>query len=302
MKNSILVLHVLIYCGCFIPYQTIGQSSQNPSPMEEHIRPHERIEEKNLTGKRITINDVLPSPVEVFIPASIRPRDNCRLLIHFFGANFVAEYAVGQQAQPMVLATINLGGGSSNNERPFLSPDTFTNLLEAISAMAKPNKIILEDGVYLSAFSAGYGAVRAILKEKEHVDKVNGILLLDGLHTGYVPDGLPLAQGGKLEIPPLLDFLSFARLAIEGEKKFIFNHSSVFPGTFASTTECADFLIDALALERAPVLRQGPLGMQQVGETVKGKLMINAFAGNSAPDHVDHFHVLYHYLSILIER
>jgi hypothetical protein len=214
----------------------------------------------------------------------------------------VAEYAVSQQDAPMVLATVNLGAGSSNNERPFRNPDTFTKLLNSISVEIESDHIILKDGVYLSAFSAGYGAVRAILNVPKHLDRVNGILLLDGLHTGYIPDGTPLAEGGSLEAPPLDVFLDFAQLAINSEKTFIFNHSSVFPGTFASTTECADYLVEQLGLERHPILKPGPLGMQQVGETIKGKLIINAFAGNSAPDHVDHFHALYHFLGLMIEH
>ncbi len=79
--------------------------------MAEHIRPHERIEEKNLPGKRIAINDVLLKPVEVFIPESITPADTCLLLIHFFGAAHVPEFAVSNQNLPMMLATVNLGGG-----------------------------------------------------------------------------------------------------------------------------------------------------------------------------------------------
>ncbi len=192
--------------------------------------------------------------------------------------------------------------GSANNEKPFLDSAAFDRLLEAVYAKAEKNRYFIKEQVYLSAFSAGYGAIRAILQEQNNWKRIEGILLLDGLHTGYLPDGLPVAEGGALETPPLRPFLDFAGLALEGEKKFIFNHSEIFPGTFASTTECADFLISELGLERNPVLKAGPLGMQQVGETIKGKLMINAFAGNSAPDHVDHYHALFHFLPILAEE
>ena len=43
-------------------------------------------------------------------------------------------------------------------------------------------------------------------------------------------------------------------------------HSEIFPGTFASTTETADYMLRALGLRRAPVLKWGPRGMQQLGE------------------------------------
>ncbi|MEQ9287353.1 MAG: hypothetical protein RIG77_10620 [Cyclobacteriaceae bacterium] len=66
-----------------------------------------------------------------------------------------------------------------------------------------------------------------------------------------------------------------------------------------STTECADYLIRELGLKRNPVLRQGPNGMQQVGETTQGRLHILAFAGNTAPDHVDHLHGLSFFIGLL---
>ena len=130
---------------------------------------------------------------------------------------------------------------------------------------------------------------------------MDGILLLDGLHTDYQPEGKRLADGGKLNIQKLDPFLSFAQLAISGQKRFIFTHSSIFPGTYASTTECADYLINALQLKRIPVLEQGPLGMQLLGKTEKGSLKILAFAGNTAPDHIDHFHGMYTFINFLVK-
>src|SRR5205085_12531244 len=108
--------------------------------------------------------------------------------------------------------------------------------------------------LYLSGFSAGYGAVRAILRNR--ADSIDGILLLDGLHTSYVADR-------KVDPIAMQPFLDFARAAVAGRKRFVFSHSEIFPGTFASTTETADYLIHELGLKRTPVVRWGPRGMQQ---------------------------------------
>ena len=66
-------------------------------------------------------------------------------------------------------------------------------------------------------------------------------------------------------------------------------HSEIFPGTFASTTETADYLLRELGLHRTPVLRWGPRGMQQLSEVRAGGFELLGFAGNSAPDHIDQF-------------
>ena len=119
--------------------------------------------------------------------------------------------------------------------------------------------------------------------------------------TGSLPvtGGIPLAEGGQVEPTGLAPFLTLAQRAIAGEQRFLFTHSCLFPGTYASTTECADYLVQTLELKRTPLLRWGVLGMQQLAETSEGHLSIMAFAGNTAPDHVDHFHALYHFLHLL---
>ncbi|MCH5715435.1 hypothetical protein [Niabella hibiscisoli] len=93
-------------------------------------------------------------------------------------------------------------------------------------------------------------------------------------------------------------FIQFGREATHKSsgKKFLFTHSEIFPGTFSSTTETADYLLRVLAIKTNAVLKQGPLGMQQISEASKGHFSILGFAGNTAPDHIDHFHALYYFL------
>jgi hypothetical protein len=96
-------------------------------------------------------------------------------------------------------------------------------------------------------------------------------------------------------------FLDYARSAVAGQKRFVFSHSEIFPGTFASTTETSDYLIQQLGLKRTPVIRWGPRGMQQLSEVRTGGLTILGFAGNSAPDHIDQFHSMPEFLQLLFE-
>jgi hypothetical protein len=128
------------------------------------------------------------------------------------------------------------------------------------------------------------------------------VLLLDGMHTSYVPDGIVLAAGGALDTTNLVAFAAFARAAVRGEKRFLVTHSEIFPGTFASTTETADWLLRTLGLRRTPLLLWGPRGMQQLSEVRAGRFELLGFAGNSAPDHVDHWHAMPELLARMLQR
>jgi hypothetical protein len=120
------------------------------------------------------------------------------------------------------------------------------------------------------------------------------------MHTSYVPEGTPLANGGTLDRTNLVAFADFARRAVRGEARFLVSHSTIFPGTYASTTETADWLLAALGLRRTPVLSWGPRGMQQLGEARSGGFTLLGFAGNSAPDHVDQLHAMPELLARLL--
>ena len=85
------------------------------------------------------------------------------------------------------------------------------------------------------------------------------------------------------------------------KKQMIVTHSEIFPGTFASTTETADHLLQKLQIPRVATLQWGPMRTQQLSEARKGRFLLLGYAGNSAPDHIDQLHSLPEYLK-WIER
>jgi hypothetical protein len=86
---------------------------------------------------------------------------------------------------------------------------------------------------------------------------------------------------------------------VAGRKRVMVAHSEIFPGTYASTTETADYLLERLHLARRPVLKWGPMGLQQLSEARAGQFLLVGYAGNSAPDHVDQLHSLPEFLKWL---
>ena len=269
-------------------------ASQNPSPMVEETRTHGRLTPRELGGLKRSFPGPAGKPVELFVPDAARARDSVDLVVHFHGAAWLPEQAVAALGNGTVAAVVNLGAGSGTYHRAFENPTAFDSLMAGVTreisaAIGKPARI---RRITLVGFSAGHGAIRAILRAPRHFATVGAVLLLDGMHTSYLPEGTVIAAGGVLDTTNLSAFASFARAAVRGEKRFVVTHSEIFPGTFASTTETADWLIRELGLDRTPVLTWGPRGMQQLSEVRAGGFELFGFAGNSAPDHIDQLHAM----------
>jgi hypothetical protein len=278
-------------------------AAQNPSPMVEATRAHERLAQRELPGTTRSFAGPGSKAVELFVPDRARTRDTIDLVIHFHGAAWVAEQAVAGLAVPSLAAVVNLGAGSGVYDRTFSDPTAFDSLLAAVTreSSAAAGRATRLGRITLVGFSAGHGAVRAILREARHRDRIGAVLLLDGMHTSYLPDGMALAAGGALDTTNLVAFADFARAAVRGEKRFVVTHSEIFPGTFASTTETADWLLRSLGLRRTPVLRWGPRGMQQLSEVHAGRFELLGFAGNAGPDHIDQLHAMPELLARTLE-
>ena len=267
----------------------LAQRPQNPSPMVEHTRPHTRLRQPftELAGRHEQL-----AVGRLFIPAKVSKQKRVPLFVHFHGADWVPELAAAQRGFAVI--SVQSGSGSGAYAKQFADKKIFGDMLREASEKAG----VTFSDVTLSAWSAGHGAIREILAVPEYYSRVQRVLLIDGLHTGYV-DGKPGPLESKLEADHLEAFLKFARDAAAGRKTMLITHSEIFPGTFASTTETADWLIEKLGLKRNAKLRAGPMGTQQLSELKQGRLRIIGYAGNSAPDHVDQFHSLPVYLSWL---
>jgi len=272
----------------------VPPAAQNPSPMVEHTRAHERIEPRDLAGIKRSFNGPLDKPVEVFVAAAAQKASALDLVIHFHGGAFIPEYAVSTLGGSYAVAVVNLAPGSGVYDRTFRDPAAYDSLLANVrrEVAAGVGHGVSFRTVTLVGFSAGHGAVRAILRDSSHFAQVDAVLLLDGLHTSYVPEGTVLEKGGMIDSTNLVAFERFAREAMRGRKRFLITHSEIFPGTFASTTETTDYLIEHLGLKRTPVLRWGPRGLQQLSEVKQARFEIMGFAGNSAPDHIDQFQAM----------
>jgi len=261
---------------------------QNPSPMVEHTRAHARLAQETPAGLRekLTLGTL-------FVPAKLRTAKHLRLFVHFHGAGWLPEVAAARDGGWAVIS-VQSGAGSSAYAKPFSDPALFGDMLREASQKTG----VSFSRIALTAWSAGYGAIREILKVPEYYQRVQEVLLIDGLHTDYAK-GRPGPLESELNPDPLEIFLKFAQDAVAGRKTLVITHTEIFPGTYASTTETADWLLLKLGLKRRAVLRWGPTGTQQLSEVRVGKFFLAGYAGNSAPDHVDQFQSLPEFLKAL---
>jgi hypothetical protein len=286
-----LSMLALVIATAQAPVPAPAPAPQNPSPMSDTTRPHPRMEPYEPKGRRMPVDGGT-----LFIREGLKARARMPLIVHFHGAPWVMEHHVERLKAPALLVTFQLGSGSGVYGQAFADPGAFPALLDDASKAAAQafGRAVSFDPIVLTSFSAGYGAIRAILRQPAMYARVSSVLLADSLHADYASaDGAaPRAQDLAVATPDVDVFLRLADDAAAGRKRFVVLHSEVYPGTYASTTETADALLSHLGLRRVPRLREGPIGMQQLSETTRGRFTVIGYAGNSAPDHLDQLFAL----------
>jgi hypothetical protein len=278
--------------ACLLATLAAAQSPapQNPSPMSDTTRPHPRVVQYEPAGRREPAGTGT-----LFVRDGLRSSEFLPLVVHFHGAPWLVEHHVASERQDVLLVTVQAGSGSGVYGKAFGEPSAFTALIDgaALAAEKLLERRVRFDPIVLTSFSAGYGAVRAILRVPDHYGRVSAVLLADSLHASYEGDtAAPRSRDLDVRRDDLDVFLRLASDAAAGRKRFVITHSEVYPGTYASTTETADALLRAVGLGRRPRLAEGPIGMQQLSDSARGSLHIVGYAGNSAPDHLDHLYAM----------
>ena len=210
------------------------------------------------------------------------------VLIQFHGHSPVRKTLV-QVARGVVYVGIDRGFGSGPYSDAFGNPDVFKTLLGSIEATLKhssgdPRAHIRH--LALSAWSAGYGAVNEILKHGD--DRIDAVVLLDGLHAAWNPAARSHDAGvTSLSSLPLTPTFLFAKKALAGEKLFLFTHSEVVPEGYPSTHQTADLLLHDLGLTRTEV-DPGNDRFGQTGTVDEKGFHLWSFRGANEEAHCSH--------------
>jgi len=228
-----------------------------------------------LPGEIVSIDLETSGTISLHIPKGYKaPKDGLvEITMHFHGASWFIfqEHARRGNGDPVV--ALELGEGSSAYRIPFEDRDRFRRLLAAVAevlvARGAPNETTIAR-VNITSFSAGYGAVRELVKSPEYVSLIQRIVLADSSYGSL--DEAALAEGRRVVAREHVEvWAPFARLAMQGEKTFLLTTSDIETPAYASTVEVARALVAELGLpirEWLPLVgirRQGCHGSHDVG-------------------------------------
>lgn len=195
------------------------------------------------------------------------------VLLHLHGGEAVRTLLAPADLG-LVLVAVDVGQGSRRYAEAFQAPEALDRILTSIEREIGPARL---GRVLLSAWSAGYGGVRAILERQP--ERVAAIILLDAVHAGYAADGTSLAEA---EIAP---FVAAARRAAAGETVMVLTHSEIRPPGYAATGEVAAELIARLDGRRRYAGLVPAFGVEHKTRFDRGKLHVWGYTGTGKGAH-----------------
>jgi hypothetical protein len=198
------------------------------------------------------------------------------LVIHLHGDEPVRRELI-ESAQPLALLAITLGPSQSYAPL-FTGSQRFRAVVAEVEQTLSKRfgREVRTRKVALSAWSAGFVGVAAAVSNAAGL-AADAVILIDGLHAPRNDRAMFEAQ--------LEPFVKYARLAAEGQRFMFVSHSSIDPPGFASTTECAHYLIQKFGGKPEPVRRQDSFGLELVELFSRSELHIRGYAGNDKADH-----------------
>ncbi len=231
----------------------------------------------------------------LFVPEGYTrpPGGAVHLTIHFHTAE---KYIVGEQLrrglkEPLLIA--HLGEGSSTYGKPFTDVDRLSRILDLVAGSLSNDKTKAKiTQIDITSFSAGYGAVREILKQDKYIALIRRVILADSLYASWDPATTQPDATSRPAIENMQPFARFVEMAARGEKTFVLTHSQV-PTPYANTVATAAWIIDHVGAEKV-VLEQGSLPatldptFPLIYRADKGHLHIWGYGGNDMHAHLTH--------------
>lgn len=137
------------------------------------------------------------------------------------------------------------GMGSKENTQKFGNSKWIKDQLKIIQdELSKINPNVTLGKLGLGSFSGGYEAVGKIISDPEMKNRIDSLIILDGIHEG---------KRGNPDPERMKKWVEFAELAKnDPSKKFVFVYTAVDPGSYASTSDSAYYITDKLNIQRQP--------------------------------------------------
>lgn len=232
--------------------------------------------ERLARGARIPLIDA-----QLFVPGSFAlPSDGVvPLSVHFQGGTAIAEENFVRSGQEGVLLASTLAGLSSVFSKAYADTANFHALLAAAEASLSTRETRVRfEPIVVTFFSAGYGAVRELLKDPILFERIDALVSADSIYASVVADGVRAPDAEQM-----VDFMRFAQAAARGEKTFVLVHGET-PTPYASTEECANLALASVAAVRSPAGRFTERGVPLHAEAHVGQFHLYSCAEGRASE------------------
>jgi hypothetical protein len=212
------------------------------------------------------------------------------LIVHFHGIPVLQEENIEKTPINAVVVSVTLGIGSGAYSDAYAGAASFASLLA--KTQAKLDESGRAPGAHLgrlaiTAWSAGFGAVGKILGQPENAEKIDAILLADGLHANYLGNHV-------INDAALAKYAAFAELAKKGHKLFALTHSAIQTEGYPSTTQTIGELLTLTNVDKTPEEGVvGVRGMKMLYQADRGSFHVKGYEGGGIHDHVDHIKGMY---------
>lgn len=207
-----------------------------------------------LPGTQLEIEDG-DRKFTLFLPAAGRPSKDVELTLHFHSAQWHAIQEHLDRGATGPIIAFYPGEGSSIYGKSFEDPQRLDRWKERVLVELRNRG--WPEGVRISAiditsFSAGYGAVRQLVQQPEAFKLIRRVILADSMYGSLAvePDlgaAPPKPPTPRAPLPAhVLVWKPLAEAAIRGEKTFCVTFSAVPTPTYASSSEMATALVEAV--------------------------------------------------------
>jgi hypothetical protein len=218
---------------------------------------------------------------------AIREDGTYDAVIHFHGIPQALSPAIRESGLSAVVLVIEGGVRTDDYQRAFGISGTLFRLLSALRLQVSTiagGREVRERRVAVSAWSAGSGAIVPMLKRPKEFDRLDAVVLADGLHASFVD---PRRRAiGDAQLEPIR---AFAAEALDGKRFFGLTHTAIQTPNFGSTTETATRLLEMLELSPVHVLDplEGEAGPRATSRTERGAFFVLGFSGEDRRAHAE---------------
>jgi hypothetical protein len=253
---NIAAMNLLVLLVILAPaFSAVAQGQISPPPMAKRAIALSTTEAR---GTQVALSD-RGTNFTLFLPDGWTNvlSGQTEIYVHFHTVPWFAIQEHIRRGAKEPLLVFALGEGSRTYRLAFEDTNRFARVL-AMTEAALQNRSgstnVRVGTLSMSSFSAGYGAVREIVKSPGYFKAIRRLALLDSFYGGLEPQ-----QNGATNRVPLAEhvdvWIPFARAATRGEKTFVITHSQVVTTDYASTFECARALLQRLSIKVEPVAR-----------------------------------------------